>query len=71
MTAVQFRLPDGEMLERAWYMGEEMPDLAHIPDWLDNPRRSWERPQDPVTFKGDVKPGREAEARAFVGVSHA
>lgn len=42
------------------------------PVWLTNPSRSgWDHPQDPFVFKGTVKSGHEAEARAALGLEEA
>lgn len=41
------------------------------PEWLANPSRHWDDPQDPITFKGAVKSGREAEARKALGLEEA
>lgn len=66
---VEFRLADGTLLTRDWTMAEAASDpvVAKLKDgapaWLRNPRKAWDHPQDPITFKGDVKPGFEQEAR--------
>lgn len=72
-VAVEFRLSDGEVLAASWSLSDGddvlrrvMDSVSAIPDWLDNPWKSWSVPQDAVTFSGDVKPGREDEAREFV-----
>lgn len=68
----EFTLPDGEVLVREWTMMQAASDpyamkLKGAPfSWLDNPRRAWDHPQDPVTFKGNVKSGHEDEARQFI-----
>ena len=69
VLAVSFRCADGSVIERSWTMGQhaEMPDLADIPEWLENPSKDWPHPQDPVTYRGDVRPGSEAAALALVG----
>jgi hypothetical protein len=60
---VRFDLPDGSLLEREWTYGEQTPAwLRMVPDWLEDPQRTWDHPQDPITFTGRVKEGREAEA---------
>lgn len=72
LIAVQFELADGSTLEREWTSAEledgcERPTwLQSIPDWLEESAKSWPHPQDPITFTGRVKPGREAEAIATV-----
>ena len=68
---VEFRLPDGDVIERTWNMAEAATDplcarlREGVPEWLENPRKAWAHPQDPITFKGNVRPGHEAEAREF------
>lgn len=69
----EFTMPDGEVLTRDWTMTEAPadPDAAKLregpPSWLLNPRKAWDHPQDPITFKGNVKPGHEDEiGRAHV-----
>lgn len=67
-----FRLASGEVIDRWWSMfdAKSPSDFADIPDWLDNPLKAWPHPQDPVTFSGDVQPGHEADALAFVAGGH-
>lgn len=64
-----FTFADGSTIERGWSMLDA--DLPHWmkdgpPEWLLDPRRSWTRPQDPITFTGRVRVGHEAEARALL-----
>jgi hypothetical protein len=63
---VRFTLADGTPLERDWTMAdvdEKYPAwIRGVPDWLEDPRRGWAHPQDPITYTGRVKPGCEAEA---------
>jgi hypothetical protein len=69
VVRVEFELADGTLLVREWTMSEarSVPDeLKSPPTWLENPRRSWDHPQDPITMKGRVRPGFEAEARALL-----
>lgn len=73
MLAIEFRCADGSAFKRDWCLNDadadRMPPVETfevIPDWLDNPRQSWSNPLDPVKYSGDVKPGREDEARQFV-----
>lgn len=64
----EFTMPNGDLLVGEWTMFEARP-FAEIPSWLDNPRKSWLLP-NPVTYRGDVRPGFEREALEFVaGVS--
>lgn len=72
-VAVEFRLEGGGVLAASWSLSEDddtlrrvLDAVSAIPEWLDNPLKSWPHPQDPVTFSGDVRPGREVEAREFV-----
>lgn len=65
-TRVEFRLASGEMVVREWTMFDQQPEIESIPSWLDNPRKAWHHPQDPVTFKGDVRAGHEDDCAAFV-----
>lgn len=71
----RFTLPDGTPLERDFTLDDLEREGGHPfertvrdgpPDWLDEPRRAWDHPQDPVTFSGRVKPGREGDARKAV-----
>jgi hypothetical protein len=68
----EFTLSDGTILERDWVMSDVdagvKARLQSPPDWLENPSRSWVHPQDPVTFKGRVRAGFEAEARELLGL---
>lgn len=67
MAVVRFEahLANGEVLAREWTMAEApSATLNVVPDWGQNPRKTWPHPQDPVTLKVDVIPGREDEARA-------
>lgn len=72
---VKFTLPDGEVLERNWNMEQATTDPAAAklreapPSWLENPRKAWDHPQDPITFTGTVKAGHEDEARTFCGAA--
>lgn len=69
---VRFGMPDGSTLERSWTWAEVDAGLQprwpadSPPDWLVNARRSWSNPQEPIVFTGQVKPGREEDARAVV-----
>lgn len=65
-TRVEFTLASGEVVAREWMMFDRQPAIEDIPAWLDNPRKAWPHPQDPVTFKGDVRAGHEDECMAFV-----
>lgn len=71
---IEFTMPDGSLLTREWTMAQAASDplvekLKEIPPtWLENPRRAWDRPQDPITFTGTVKPGHENDARALLGL---
>lgn len=67
----ELTLADGLLLIREWTMEEADPAalaLKEPPGWLEEPTRSWDHPQDPITFKGRVRPGFEAEARSLLGL---
>lgn len=70
MISIVFRCAGGEEITREWTMAEieegGQPDLSKVPEFLDDPYRDWPEPQSPIYFGGDVKPGREDEARAWV-----
>lgn len=68
MLRCEFRLPSGAILVRTWGMDESPPELKNPPAWLENPGRTWERPQDPVLLFGQVKPGHEDDARRLLGL---
>lgn len=71
MLAVRLVMPDGSLLEREWSYEDAMtgrlPALGGPPKWLKNPKRSWERPQDPIVVQGQVRAGHEDDARRWVG----
>jgi hypothetical protein len=77
VIAVRFTLPSGNVLERDWTLDELQDDgdqafelmlRSGPPAWLEEPKREWEKPQDPILFTGQVRPGREAEAiKAVMG----
>lgn len=63
----EFTRADGTTLVREWSLNDHPPKPpTDVPAFLVNPRRRWEHPQDPVTFLGDVRPGQEAEAEAWM-----
>jgi hypothetical protein len=64
------RCADGTVIERE-YAWHELPDggMMEPPPWLENPKRTWDHPQDPILFEGDVKPGFEQVAREVLGVA--
>jgi hypothetical protein len=73
LIRVELKLADGSTLEREWTMrtlvGKDASLKAALeapPAWLESPRRSWDHPQDPITYRGSVRSGSEDEARAFV-----
>lgn len=67
LIRVELTLPDGEVLERDWKMTDvPKPDLDALRPWVDNPRKAWDHPQDPITFKGDVKPEHVDDVRRFL-----
>lgn len=80
MIRVIFDLPDGSTLERTWSLGDftrseqkggteyALPVwlTSKPPEWIEEPSRTWEHPQDPITFRGRIKPGYEDRARALL-----
>lgn len=64
----RFTCQSGEVIERSWYMGDDLPAWMNAPpEWLDNPLRKWPRPWGPISVTGDVRPGFEQHARDLVG----
>ena len=77
MVKIELALPDGTKLEKDFSYRQmengEFPQLKVLqeegpPEWWTEPSRVWDRPQDPITFRGKVAAGHEAEAREFLGV---
>ena len=70
MIAVRVVFDDGSQEERTWSMadfdGGAPAPTVDLQDWMVDPRRSWEHPQDPITHSTLVAPGREDEARAWL-----
>jgi hypothetical protein len=71
MVVVEFTLPDGELLTKTWTVGDcaerkEPGFVNEVLPLLNNPRKAWDHPQDPLTFKGDVAPGNEKEVREWL-----
>lgn len=69
---VEFTLPNGELLthDYGWVEASAKDHLLKKPpDWLENARKSWDHPQEPVVLRGDIKPGCEEEARAAIAKS--
>lgn len=68
----EFTLESGDVLVREWRIREAIPGWTERPpEWLDDPRRTWPRPQDPITLTGRVQPGREGDARRAMGLGPA
>lgn len=74
---VKFKLADGTVLGREWTMQNATEKAAERvrenlsagpPSWLLGPLKSWDHPQDPVTFSGTVAAGHEDEAYDFLGL---
>jgi hypothetical protein len=61
-------LPSGTILIRTWHLGDDQPDLAKPPAWLEDFGRAWDRPHDPVLVYGRVKAGHEDDARELLGM---
>ncbi len=69
VVRVELTLADGTLLTREWLMNEAgsiREALRSPPAWLEEPRRRWDHPHDPITFSGRVREGHEADARALV-----
>lgn len=69
----KFELPNGEFLEREITWAEINDDSVYVPrfkdgppNWLEGAARSWDHPQDSITYIGKVKAGREEDARAAI-----
>jgi hypothetical protein len=60
LTMNDLQVPGGHPVER---MVREGP-----PAFIENPSRHWDHPQDPITFRGTVKPGCEHMARKVLGL---
>jgi hypothetical protein len=63
------------VLERDFYMADVLEMSAEdyrrfqdVPDFLDDAAKRWDHPQEAIMFTGRVKPGREEEARAWLGI---
>jgi len=39
---------------------------SSVPEWLEEPLRQWESPQDPITFSGRVRKGFRDEAMEYL-----
>lgn len=71
MIAVILKLPDGSgTVERRVNMFsiQQNTSLDEVKDAIDalfplvdNPQRAWDHPQDPITYTGTIKPGKEEE----------
>jgi hypothetical protein len=70
MVQVEVTFPDGEVRSQGWNM-ELAPtiDVNELLPWVTGQRKAWDHPQDPITFKADVKPGCEEEVREWL-LSH-
>lgn len=70
MLTVRFTLADGTELARSWDVYDmirgRVPEVLRNgpPDWLDDAKREWPNPKDPILLTGRVKAGYEDEARA-------
>lgn len=65
VVRVELTLPGGEVLAREWSINDFPPEVE-IQPWMGNPRRSWDHPQDPITYKADVPSGGIAMARGWL-----
>jgi hypothetical protein len=68
VVRVRLFLSDGSKIDREWTLndGPPRPSQIPLPPWLDDPRKIWDGPQDPVELTGIVQTGHEDEARAWV-----
>jgi len=72
VVEITLTLADNSELRRVWTWGEvqggsapELGELGRLEDWMENPRKTWPRPQEPVCYSATVKRGYEAEAREW------
>lgn len=65
---VELRLvfPDDTQESRFWGIDDHPPKEFGQPDWMIEPRRSWQHPQDPIIFSARVEFGRTEEARKWL-----
>jgi hypothetical protein len=66
---VELRLvyADGTQDSRFWGIDDKPPMGGFDqPDWMNEPRKSWKHPQDPICFSALVEVGREDEARSWL-----
>jgi len=70
---VEFTLADGTLLEHEWTLEDTMffagglpAWLRSPPEWLEGAHRVWDRPQDPLVFRGRVLAGHERDAQRLV-----
>jgi hypothetical protein len=65
---VELRLvfADDSQDSRFWRMDDSPPKDFDQPEWMIEPRRSWQHPQDPIIFSCLVAEGREEEARDWL-----
>lgn len=69
LIRIELSCADGSVIEREWNLAGGVPPAGAMddaPSFLSNLRKVWDHPQDPITHMADVKPGHEAEARAWV-----
>lgn len=69
---LELTFPDGNVRRRDYTLREvreadaDGTMLRKPPQWLEDPSRVWDHPQDPVTLRGRVPEGREADAEALL-----
>jgi len=63
---VEWTRADGSLVTREWSLNDGPPKPFPPPAFIENPRRRWDHPQDPITLLGDIRPGFESEAEAWL-----
>lgn len=70
LAVVIFELHNGEVLERTFtaldHNGRLPMWLKEPPEFLEHPTREWVNPHEPLTLRGRVAQGHEAEARRVI-----
>lgn len=66
VVEVRIVFADGEQESRFWTIHDNPHPDPDQPDWMREPRKSWQHPQDPVIYSCLVAGGREDEARAWL-----
>lgn len=68
-SAIKIKLTfaNGKTIEREW-SAEDAPFESNFepPHYLENMRKHWNRPQNPITYEADVRWGHFKEARKWL-----